>query len=219
MFNEWSGVENQCVSLFVCFDLPESSHAHRSHRGPGFWGLSQTESAAGAAECRRSGGRRQPEKRQRFVCQRYRRRRRSSAAAAVQPSVCDRDVFVKLVCVSSTAGLPARSWVRLCALIFEYPGRKSSKKLLFQLPRVEQQHKSCKTRKRRMKWSWGKLCVNLPKPTVTLLGGSRTNGTLKTNRSPGLKLEIYINVQADTDDRCTRREVVQVENASSTRKN
>lgn len=49
-----------------------------------------------------------------------------------------------------------------------------------------EQHKARKTRKRLMKWGWQKLHVNLPKQTlfgypVTLLSGSGTNVTLKTN--------------------------------------
>lgn len=96
------------ASLFVFFDLPESSHAHRSYRGPGFRGLSQTESAARAAECRRTGGLPRREERQRFVCQRY-----TASTACSRPLGLLRDgfVFVKLVRLSDNVGLCADSWV------------------------------------------------------------------------------------------------------------
>lgn len=64
------------VTHFLCVCCPcppttEPGHAYCSDCGPGLRGVSQTEPAAHAAECRRAGGRQWRQDRQRLHCQRY----------------------------------------------------------------------------------------------------------------------------------------------------
>lgn len=102
--------------FFVVFLSPEPSHAHCPYGRPSFWGLSQTKSAAHAAERRREGGERQREERQRFVCRRY-------AASTTLNCSSAGSAFVQL---SNNVGACAHRWV----LTSEATG-KNSRKLHF----------------------------------------------------------------------------------------
>lgn len=148
---EWCRLcsENKWVSLFAFFDLPESSHAHRSHCGPGIWGLSQAESAARTAERRRTGGRKE---RQGFVCQRYRDSSARKCSGRLLALLCDGCRFGKhvLLLIQQCWAL---SWL-LASPLQRIQGRKS-RKLLFQLQGcVLNNKKARKTGTRLMKWCW-----------------------------------------------------------------
>lgn len=119
-------VFTRCRKWVSLFDLPESSHAHRSYRGPGFWGLPQAESAPRAAERRRTGGLPQREERQRFIRRRYTDSTACSRPAALLWDGC---VFGKPVGLSSNVGLCADSWV----LASQDPGGNIAEKVFLHL--------------------------------------------------------------------------------------